>query len=127
MSIGEHQHSSFFQKIQLNNLFLFSQSFSYSNPPNQQADGVMNVFQFVDFDGLNIYFGFIDYSTNTVTAPAQMYVYNSSIVGKASIPPRDLIFGIYKATSGNDVDFSTGNALVKIKPAVFATAGGTPI
>jgi hypothetical protein len=126
MSIGEHQYSSFFQRIQLNNLFLFSQDFTV-NSGTQQANGTLNVFQFVNFDALNIYFGFIDYSINTFSSPFVYNLPNPYITQASTFPPRDTMFGIYKGVFSNELDFANAIVKINIKPSVFATSGGTPI
>jgi hypothetical protein len=111
MSIGEHQHSSFFQRIQLNNLFLFTQDFTVGSAP-QQAIGTVNVFQFVDFDGLNIYFGFVDYSVNTLNFPGVVNISNPYITPKSTFPPKGTIFGIYKGVTNNELNFA--NSLISV-------------
>jgi hypothetical protein len=126
MSIGEHQHPSFFQNIQLNNLFLLSQDFT-TNIVNQQAAGTINVFQFADFDGLNIYFGYVDFTLNTFTVPTTITLLNSNIINKSTLKARDNMFGIYKGVIDNELDFDNQQIYVGIKPNLLATSGGTAI
>jgi hypothetical protein len=127
MSIGEHQHPSFFQNIQLNNLFLLSQNFSVNILPNQQAAGTVYVFQFADFDGLNIYFGYVDFTTNTFTVPTTITLPNSNIISKSTLKARDNMFGIYKGVTDNELDFDNQTIYVGVKPNLFSTSGGTAI
>jgi len=124
MSIGEHKHPSFFQKIELDDLFLFSQDFSVDVLPNQQAAGTVHVFQFADFDGLNIYFGYADFTLNTFFSSNSLHLANSNIISKSSIPPRDTMFGIYKGVVGNEINFGQNQIGIDITPGVLSSAGG---
>jgi hypothetical protein len=127
MSIGEHRHPQLFQGIQLNSLFLFSQNFSYTSNLNEQAIGTVNVFQFADFDGLNIYFGFVDFSVNTISTPTGLGLFNQDITPKATIPPKDNMFGFYKGIKDNELDFGIQQMSIQIKPGIMFTSGGTAI
>jgi hypothetical protein len=127
MSIGEHRHPQLFQGIQLNSLFLFSQNFSYTSNLNEQVIGTVNVFQFADFDGLNIYFGFVDFSVNTISIPTALAIGSPNITPKATIPPKDNMFGFYNGVKDNELDFGIQQIHIQIKPGLMFTSGGTAI